>query len=143
MIQEIIDGICLAVDEEFNGLEQSYEIHTESLEQGFDGPCFFVLCIGQESEAQLAQRYRRAHSFGIHYFPDSEEPRAECLKVAERLFGCLELIRAGDSLIRGTDMESRIEEKVLIFTVDFNVFLCKPGQQVEMENVTVDTEVEG
>ena len=42
MINEIIDGISVAINTEFG---DDYEIYTESIEQGLEEPCFSILCL--------------------------------------------------------------------------------------------------
>ena len=139
MIQDLIDGVCTALADNFTG----NEVYTERMKQGMESPCFFVRCIDQE-DGQEVQRYRMSYQFSIQYFPESEEePDAECHKVAERLFSCLEMIRADGAWIRGADMAGHVEDGVLTFAISYGVFLCRLAEQPAMEQVAVGTEVEG
>lgn len=139
MIKDIVDGICGAISERFAGCE----IYTEKVKQGMAPPCFFVRCIDQEDDLEV-QRIFKKRQFGIQYFPESDdEPNAECHTTAEGLFACLELIKADGAWVRGTDMSGHVEDGVLTFTVNYGVFVCSSKDQPSMEQVTVDTEVEG
>lgn len=136
MIRDIMDGICQALSNEFGS---RYEIYTESLPQGMKEPCFFVLCISQGHEAQIKNRYWKKYQFGIHYFPASAgEPYAECQAVSERLCLCLELIDAGNKKILGKEMNGRVEDSVLIFTIEYDPFICRPLELTAMEKVMTD-----
>lgn len=122
MINEITDGISLAVNAEFG---DSYEIYTESVKQGHEEPCFSILCLNPTVEQFMGKRYFRTNQFCIHYFPSSEETNFECQTVAERLFGVLEYITVGDDLIRGTEMHYEVVDGVLSFFVNYDMYVYK------------------
>ena len=133
----MINGICLALSAEFG---DSYKIYTESVKQGMEEPCFFVLCINPGHKAQITGRYLQSNQFSIQYFPvSSEEPDAECHVVFDRLCMCLELIHAVGAKVRGKEMSGHVEDGVLTFTVEYDAFICLQQEQVEMEQVSVDT----
>ena len=86
MINQIIDGISVAINSEFG---DPYEIYTESIEQGLVEPCFSILCLNPTINQVLGKRYFRRNQFCIHYFPSSDEKRSECQAVFERLLNAL------------------------------------------------------
>ena len=121
MIGSIVTGIVSAIHTEFG---DGYPIYTETAEQGLTEPCFSVFCISPTQKQVLGQRYFRQHLFCVNYFPSPvEESKAECYAVFERLLSILECITAGGDLIRGTNMEGRIEDDVLVFHVNYNFFV--------------------
>lgn len=134
MINEIIDGICVAINAEFG---DDYEIYTESVEQGLQEPCFSILCLNPTVERFLGKRYFRTNQFCIHYFPKTEERQSECLAVAERLFSCLETITVGGDLIRGNTFHSEISDGVLSFFANYDLFTYK-HEEVEEPMETVE-----
>lgn len=139
MINKIIDGICIAINTEFS---DEFEIYTESVEQGFEEPCFSILCLKPTIDQFLGKRYFRTSQFCIHYFPHTDEPKAECYSVKERLFGALELITVDGDLIRGTEIHSEIEDNVLSFFVNYNFFVDKATEAHEvMMEVDFKTDV--
>lgn len=139
MINKIIDGICIAINTEFG---DEFEIYTESVEQGFDEPCFSILCLKPAIDQFLGKRYFRTSQFCIHYFPHTNEPKAECYSVKERLFNALELITVDGDLIRGTEIHSEIKDDVLSFFVNYNFFVDKVTEAHEaMMEVDFKTDV--
>ena len=139
MIQKIVDGICQALSREFT--EQEYEIYTESVEQGLKVPCFSVLMLEASMERQSEHRYRKIYPFSIQYFPESEEPYAECQAILERLYRTMELIKTEIGNLRGTELSGQISDDVLVFTVNYGVFAGEMAELPEMEKVSVDTSV--
>lgn len=128
MINKIIDGMCIAINAEFG---DGYEIYTESVKQGFQEPCFSVLCLNPSINQFLGKRYFRTSQFCIHYFPHTDEPKAECFSVKERLFNALELITVDDDLIRGTEIHSEFEDDVLSFFVNYDFFVRRETEGTE------------
>ena len=141
MINKIIDGISIAINAEFG---DEYEIYTESVKQGFQEPCFSILCLYLSINQFLGMRYVRTSQFCIHYFPKSDEPKAECFSVKERLFNALELITVDGDLIRGTEIHSEPADvdDVLSFFVNYNFFVNKETEAPEvMAEVDFKTDV--
>ena len=141
MINEIIDGISVAINTEFG---DDYEIYTESIEQGLKEPCFSILCLNPTVEQFLGKRYFRTNQFCVHYFPKSNERRSECNVVAERLYDCLEGITVSGDLIRGTSLHSEISDGVLSFFVNYDLFTYKHEETEEhMEILKQKTDAKG
>lgn len=153
MINLIKDAICENIYREFSELGQ-YEIYTETVLQGFNTPCFFVMNTSNKSEQFMNRRYFKNNVFSVHYFPSM--PKGEVVDydevlenvdngpagiqvfentvlenskelnfIADRLFAVLEYICVNGELMRGTNMESSIQGGVLVFSVDYNVFVDK------------------
>ncbi|ABX43317.1 phage tail terminator family protein [Lachnoclostridium phytofermentans] len=141
MINEIIYGISKAIDQEFG---DGYGIHTESIEQGLEEPCFFILCLNPTNELFLGKKYFRTNQFCIQYFPSTDKTRIECADVLDRLFDCLETITINEDLIMGTRMNGEIVDGVLNFMVNFNLFVYKDADRAdEMDTVTVKSDAKG
>lgn len=119
MINAIIDGMCIAINAEF---DDTYEIYTESIEQGLKEPCFSILCLNPTIEHFFGKRYFRTNQFCIHYFPSSKEKRSECYEVMDRLFTALEYIEVDGDPIRGTEMHGEFVDDVLNFFVNYDLF---------------------
>ena len=141
MIKAIIDALSIAINAEFG---ESYEIYTESVEQGLEEPCFSILCLNPKIDQKLGKRYFRTNMFCIHYFPKSDEKRSECHSVAERLFSALEYITITGDLCRGTEMHYEVVDNVLSFFVNYDMHVYK-DEPVEfmMESVTHNTGTKG
>lgn len=141
MIEQIINGILTAISEEFG---EDYTLYTESVKQGMKEPCFFVLCISPGTKLFRGRRYYHENQFAIQFLTDTDEPRAECVAVAERLFSCLELITVDGDLVRGTGMNADVTDEVLTFTVNYNFFSYLANTEEPMEILEgTETEVKG
>ena len=141
MINSIISAISKALYSEFG---EGYEIYTEKIEQGLSEPCFFISSLTQNSSQFFSSRYKKNNLFSIQYFPSSQEIKAECNDVAERLNECLEWIEVDGDLIRGTNLSSEIADDVLNFTLNYNFFaVSKSNNDVDtMEEFGFNTNVE-
>ena len=63
MVNQLIMAIARAIRKEF----QQEKIFTDSVEQGIETPCFFILCISQKEFAKLDVRFLAEHTFVISY----------------------------------------------------------------------------
>lgn len=141
MINKIIGGISVKINAEFG---DSYEIYTESVEQGLNEPCFSVLCLNPTIEQFLGERYFRTNQFCVHYFPKTNEKQYESFIVVERLQNALEYITVDGDTVRGTQMHSEIVDGVLSFFVNYDMFVYKAKEDNSyMETVSYDADVKG
>lgn len=134
MINKIITGIAQGLDKEFNKQEK-YTIYTESIEQGFDEPCFSIFSLTPINTQLVGNRYKREYSFDIQYFSENKEiNNNEINGVVERLFSSLEYITVDNSLLRGTNMNVEVVDKVLHFFINFNMIVKKQIEKAETMN---------
>ena len=136
MIENIIDGIVKAIRTEY---DRSFRIYTEKVEQGLKEPCFSVLCLNGSDEQNIGSRRNREYPFNITYFPSTDTPYLECLKVMENLYDLFSVIEVGDSMLRGTRMNGDIVDDVLQFQVTYAFFLLVAKTEDGMEEVEVTT----
>ena len=130
MIDKIVKAISLALNEEFG---DGYKIYTEGVEQDMENPCFFIICNAPRNTLFLGKKYFRPNIFCIQYIPSTEDIRAECNSVIERLFECLEYIRVDNRLIRGTKMEPEVKDGILYFFLNYDFFVYKKDETETME----------
>lgn len=97
-------------------------VYTESVEQGFKEPCFFVSRFNTTHKLFLGRRYYDTNQFCINFFPNEGDEREHCDSVAHKLFICLEWLNYGEDLIRGVNMKYDVLDNVLNFYVDYNLF---------------------
>ena len=135
MIQEIINGISIAIN---NAFGDDYDIYTESIEQGLKEPCFFITSISPSREQFLGKRYFSKNTFCIHYMPKNNK-NEECIQVSEKLFDILEVINTELGFIRGTNLRTEIADGMLHFFVNYNVFSYKATEQEEMDSLEMKT----
>ena len=140
MINKIIDGISISLNAEFGN---DYKIYTESIKQGLKEPCFFILCVNPTNELFRGKKYFRKNLFCIQYFPEGEDRYSECMDVLERMFDCLEVIKVGEDLQRGTSMRGEVVDQVLNFFVNYDMFVYKVEGTDVMETMDLTSNVEG
>lgn len=141
MIREIINGIITAIRTEY---DESFRIYTESVEQGLKEPCFSILCLNSQNEQAVGIRYNRVYPFNITYFPSSEEPKIECLDVADILYDLLEVIDVGTVKLRGTSMIGSVVDGVLQFQVTYMPMVMKEITAEDgMDGIDVNTSGKG
>lgn len=141
MINKIIDGISISLNAEFG---DDYKIYTESIEQGLKEPCFSILCVNPTNELFRGKRYFRKNLFCIQYFPSrKDEKYAECMEVLERIFDCLDVIKVGEDLQRGTSMHGEVVDEVLNFFVNYDMFVYQVENTDAMETLDLKSNVEG
>lgn len=132
-VNSIRSGVILALSDFFPTLD----IYGEEINQGFEAPCFFVKLLTTAQDREMDRRYRRSHSFDIHYFPASADPNEEAHGMAEQLYDKLRQVNIDGALYRGAGMTHEVVEGVLHFFVDFNfhVFAEKqPGIKMQTLN---------
>ena len=140
MINKIIDGISISLNAEFG---DDYKIYTESIEQGLKEPCFSIVCVNPTNELFRGKKYFRKNLFCIQYFPKGEDKRSECMDVLERMFDCLEVIKVGADLQRGTSMHGEVVDQVLNFFVNYDMFVYKVESTDAMETMDLTSNVKG
>lgn len=119
MTEIIINGIVAAIKTTFGN---NYKIYNELVEQGLNRPCFFIRQINHEQKPMLNIRYKDTYLFDISYFPKGEKVKIECSKVENKLYNILEYINVNGDLLRGSNMNSRTEEGILHFFINYTVF---------------------
>ncbi len=137
MINAIMEAIGIALNAEFG---DGYASHIEEINQDMDGHTFFIQCLNPTNNLFMGKKYFRRNQFCIQYFPLSEDDRnRECYDVLERLNQCLEYIDV-DGLMRGTQMNGKVVDGVLVFLVNYNCFVYRLEERAarisEMESST-------
>lgn len=123
MINNIISGICAKIYETFGA---GFEIYKEDVKQGLNEPCFFVSLIKPEQSLFLGKRYFKTNPFCVQFFPVADEKaKSACYDVGEKLFNALEYIQVGGDLCRGDEMSVSINDGILSFFVNYDMFVHK------------------
>lgn len=123
MVDDIIKGIAARLYEFFG---DGYRIYASELPQGFKAPSFWILELRTSQRLIVRNRYFRNYVFDIQYFPTCKDPEKEINNVSDKLMMALEYIKAGNNLIRGTDISYEIgDANVLHFSITYGVFVEK------------------
>lgn len=137
MVSDIINGISNALYSNFEGVT----IYTESIEQGFESPCFFIMPLNVSESPLMGARAFRNMAFDVHYFPMSERAsNAEIQTIASKLFGVLKRIDLlnGDKL-NGFKLRYEVENGVLHFFVEYKPTIRYPVDAVEAQGELTQT----
>lgn len=116
------DGIAAALRMHF----PDAEVYTETVEGGYQGPCFFVKLQNAAHAQELNSRYRRTHTFDLQYYAADKSNRA-MLDAADRLYDVMETVVLDGTACRGTGMRHEIADEVLHFYVDYRFLLYRPA----------------
>lgn len=138
MTSTIIKSVSRTLDRAFG---DEFEVYfSKDVQQGLQEPCFIVSLFGSNRVRQIDARYRMANSFVIQYFPKEKRGNIEMVEMGERLFDVLEFVELpNDQLIHGTAMNYSIQDGVLHFFIDYNVFLIRESDLDEMETFEMTT----
>lgn len=141
MVNNIIAGIALKLDETFNELQ----IYSESIEQGLKEPCFFISLISTSMQPLLGNRAKRDYLFDIHYFPKSKtNSNVEMLGVSDCLMEELRQIRLLDgNYINGSKLSAQTVDGVLHFFVNYSVVTNKITEQEPIESLELSVNTKG
>ncbi|MDF2881578.1 MAG: hypothetical protein K0R54_2135 [Clostridiaceae bacterium] len=127
MVNKIKTGISQAIDAEFNIGDIEYEIYSESIEQGFDEPCFFITKLTSSEKQIVGNSYDFKSSWDIQYFPSNEpvdgifKKNEECDNVATILTAIMKQITVDSKFVRGINISNETIDSVLHFYVDYNL----------------------
>ncbi len=135
---KVINGISKKIYELFG---DSYNIETSEVPQDFNKPAFFIKEINDKEKHYRGPRYSSNKSFVIYGFA-KDDTDEELYEMGEKLYN-LEYIKLEDNhLLRGIDKSFRVENKILIFLVDFNTFVYKNTDNSEkMKKIFINEEV--
>lgn len=131
MVSDLINGISNALYTNFEGVD----IYSESIEQGFNEPCFFVVTLNASESPLLGARALRNVDFNIQYFPSSEHAKnAEIEAVAAKLYGVLRRITLlnGDS-VNGMNLHHETQDGVLHFFVKYRAVIYYSEEPSELQ----------
>lgn len=137
MVNDIVNGITKAIYEEYG---KEYKIYTESIEQGFKEPCFFVAVLDGEQTRIVGNRYQRNIPIDVHYFPSEKAKSKEMNSVAQALYGILERITLADgTMLNGFQMSDKPVNGVLHFFVTYKPILTyQTAEETNMGEVAVN-----
>lgn len=131
IVQKIIDDIAEILNSNFSDTD----IYTEEVQQGLITPCFFIFPISVSDIRHVGRRWNAKYSMCVQYIPDSDEPKAKCVDVEEKLYKLLEYITVDSCTVGGIDLHSETTEEVLSFFATYRMLtLEKPTD--ENENMT-------
>jgi len=138
MNRRIRQAVIWAVSEEF-GLP----VYIDTIEQDLDEPCFLITSLNITETHIVMDRYQRQYPYMIQYFPGTQDYRAECDDVSDKLFDTLECVRYQDMLYRADSMGGETQGGILNFSVTYKPMVrkLKAGEEALMEILEQNAEI--
>jgi hypothetical protein len=117
-VNDVRDGVIAAIKTQYPEIK----VYGEEIKQGLVEPRFYVKVLTAGQDREMGRRYKRTHSFDVHYFSQSNEDKQE---VAESFYAGLEYIQANGMTFRGQGMGHETIDRVLHFFVDYNFHVMR------------------
>lgn len=117
-INDVRDGIIAAIKSK----HPASSVYDEEIKQGLRPNSFRVKMLTGDQRKLMGRRHRRAHSFDVHYFSDSD---TEQQTTAEGLYGALGYIETPAGKVRATNMQHELVDDVLHFFVDYDFHVMR------------------
>lgn len=119
----IISAISLEIRRHFGN---NYKIYKETVEQGFQEPCFLISSLSTNSRRTTKEIRSLNINFCIQYFPDTKTPKnqqkSNYNNVSEQLYSILELLEVDKKIkLVGYNMNANYIDDLLNFFVEFNI----------------------
>lgn len=135
---KVIDAISKKINEIFG---DEYHIEDDEVKQGFETPCFFIHQFNGERKLFRGKRYNSNLNFEIIGFSKNNTLK-ELNEMAEALYEIEYITLENGDILRCTNMNYRIEDKVLQFFFDINNFLYKEESLGDkMQKLSINGEV--
>lgn len=135
-----INSIRTSINNQLNKIfnisnDYNIKIYDEEIKQGLKTPAFFVKVLKISHDHLIDKRYKRYHSFDIHYFvSDSYKRNYEVNNIAELLYRNMELLQFQDFYIRGHNMSHEYFEGILHFFIDYDLHLFSKDLSIKKMN---------
>lgn len=137
-IAKVLDGISKKI---FDVFGDNYNISTDDIPQNFEKPAFFIKVVNDNEKHYRGKRYSSNKSFVVYGF-STNDLEEELYEMGENLYNLEYIKLEDDSLLRGINMSFRVEDKTLIFLVDYNTFIYKQKTDDEkMKKIHINGEV--
>lgn len=145
MVDSVINEIIIGIATKINNIyEKKYPIYTDAQQQGVNKPCFFIKYLNGEENREIGLQDRfykdKANFVIIGYTEDGD---TEILNnMIDNLYD-LEYIELTDkTLLRAKKLHPKIEDGVLHFFIDYEIFIKKENvATIKMDNYDLTGEV--
>ena len=116
MINKIINAIADGINDSFKNIK----IYTEEVKQGFERPCFSIICTDIDSGIYLGKRHRMKANIEIHYYNDKK--RENYNNVMLEIFNVIEKLNVDNFPIRAIKMAVKKNDTYCIFNASYDFF---------------------
>lgn len=130
MVNEIIDGICRALNGEFG---EEYHIYTEKIEQRFTRPCFFVEIKESSMELFRGERYFMDCTALVTYYPPYKGKNEDMAQVSQRVSLCTQIIDVDGAPLRCSGCRHTTDKESITSELKFGFFVRKTDNKEDRE----------
>lgn len=137
MINKIINAIANGINDSFKNIK----IYTEEVKQGFEKPCFSIICTDIESNIYLGKRHRMKANVEIHYYNDKK--RDYYNNVMLEVFNIIEKINVDNFPIRAIKMSVKKSDTYCLFNASYDFFYYVEESEEIMGSFTRTFTIQG
>lgn len=116
----MINKIIRAIADDIKSKYENINVYTQEVKQGFQRPCFSIICVNSENNIYRGQRYRMTCDIEIHYYNDRE--REDYNNVMLKLFDILNYVNVDSFPLRAVKMSMNTKEDYCLFNVTYDFF---------------------
>lgn len=116
MINKIISAIADDIKSKFGNIK----IYTEKVKQGYESPCFSIICKRADSGIYRGSRYRMTAEIEIHYYNNKQ--RENCNDTMLSLFDIINYVNLDGFPIRACQMSMETDSDCCIFKAGYDFF---------------------
>lgn len=132
-VNKIIEAVSAALYKEFGN---EYFYYQENIKQEFNLPCFYIKPVEPYIEQGLDRDKKRINKFVIHFMPkENGQEKKDINEIYERLIWALDYVEADGKIYKGTKKQSRHEDGVLLFFVNFDYHIRQIKDKNYMESL--------
>lgn len=141
---DVISIISNAISTAFSDPDVDVYVYKENIKQDFDTPAFYISEINDTHQKIIGNKYKKKFSMSIKYYPDEKNTdtvKQELHSISDALTNVLEIMSYENKIIKGYNMESRIEDDVLHFLFDVDNRIIKKTTNAKFGPLEVDVNV--
>lgn len=141
MVNDIVTGIAVKLDEEFG---DKFKIYDSKVRQGTEVPCFYIKLLTTLRTPYIGDRRRISYPFDIHLLPDEGMDDVIMAETGETMMELLKRITLlnGD-IVHGRDISFQITDGVLHFFVTYSVAVNNMDRADPMQECEIEVRADG
>lgn len=135
---DVISIISYTISKDFS----NHEIYKEEVPQNMETPSFFISLVNSEHDKLLNNRYKKEFNIVIRYFTDkTDNTYQDMYSVADKLTEIVELMEYDNKVIKGKNIDYKIQNNLLHFYFDVESRFIKRSKTNKFGPLEVDVNV--
>ena len=116
----MINKIIKAIADNIKSKYENINVYTQEVKQGFEKPCFSIICVTSENNIFRGQRYRMTADIEIHYY--NGRKREDYNNIMLQLFDIINYVNIDGFSLRPVKMAINIKEDYCLFNAAYDFF---------------------